>query len=374
MNDASRSVGVAAKLVSETGKQELVDQTKEEYDKVRERRKNQGRKAKIIPLEKARARAPELDWENYTPTKPEFLGLKTFEDYNLGELLDYIDWSPFFQSWDMPGKYPDILEHEEKGETARNLFEDAQKMLHWMIDEKKIHAKGVIGFWPANRVGDDIEIYEDESREKVLTRVHHLRQQDDKAPDKPMMCLSDFIASKESGIPDYIGGFAVTAGHNADELAKEYEAANDDYSAIMVKILADRCAEALAERMHERVRKEFWGYQTDEQLTNEDLIKERYQGIRPAPGYPACPDHTEKPELFRLLEAEANAGMELTESYAMLPAAAVSGWYFAHPESKYFAVGKISVDQVEDYAKRKGMKKSDVERWLMPNLAYDPDE
>ena len=374
VNDASRSVGVAAKLVSETGKQELVDNTKAEYDKVRERRKNQGRKAKIIPLEKARARAPELDWENYTPTKPEFLGLKTFEDYNLAELLDYIDWSPFFQSWDMPGKYPDILEHPEKGETAKNLFDDAQKMLHWLIDEKKILAKGVIGFWPANRVGDDIEIYTDDSRQKVLTRVHHLRQQDDKAPDKPMMCLSDFIASKESGIPDYIGGFAVTAGHKADELAKEYEAANDDYSAIMVKILADRCAEALAERMHERVRKEFWGYQTDEQLTNEDLIKERYQGIRPAAGYPACPDHTEKPELFRLLEAEANAGMELTDSNAMLPAAAVSGWYFAHPESKYFAVGKISVDQVEDYAKRKDMKKSEVERWMMSNLAYDPDE
>lgn len=374
VNDASRSVGVAAKLVSETGKQELVNQTKEDYDKVRERRKNQGRKAKIIPLEKARARAPELDWENHTPTKPTFLGLKSFEDYNLGELLDYIDWAPFFQGWDMPGKYPDILDHPEKGETARNLFDDAQKMLHWLIDEKKIQAKGVIGFWPANRVGDDIEIYTDESREKVLTRVHHLRQQDEKAPDKSMMCLSDFIASKESGIPDYIGGFAVTAGHNADELAKEYEAANDDYSAIMIKILADRCAEALAERMHERVRKEFWGYQTDEQLSNEDLIKERYQGVRPAAGYPACPDHTEKPELFRLLEAEANTGLELTDSYAMMPAAAVSGWYFAHPESQYFAVGKISVDQVEDYAKRKGMKKSEVERWLMSNLAYDPDE
>lgn len=374
VNDASRSVGVAAKLVSETGKQELVDNTKAEYDKVRDRRKNQGRKAKIIPLEKARARAPELDWESYTPTEPAFLGLKTFEDYNLGELLDYVDWAPFFQSWDMPGKYPDILEDPEKGEAAKNLFEDAQKMLHWMIDEKKIQAQGVIGFWPANRVGDDIEIYTDESRQKVLTRVHHLRQQDDKAPDKPMMCLSDFIASKESGIPDYIGGFAVTAGHNADELAKEYEAANDDYSAIMVKILADRCAEALAERMHERVRKEFWGYQTDEQLSAQDLIKERYQGIRPAAGYPACPDHTEKPELFRLLEAEANAGLELTDSNAMLPAAAVSGWYFSHPESKYFAVGKISVDQVEHYAKRKDMKKSEAERWLMPNLAYDPDE
>ena len=374
VNDASRSVGVAAKLVSETGKQELVDATKEEYEKVRERRKNQGRKAKIIPIEKARDRAPELDWEDHTPVKPQFLGLKSFEDYNLAELLDYIDWAPFFQSWDMPGKYPDILEHPEKGETAKNLFDDAQKMLHWLIDEKKILAKGVIGFWPANRVGDDIEIYTDDSRQKVLTRVHHLRQQDDKAPDKPMMCLSDFIASKESGIPDYIGGFAVTAGHKADELAKEYEAANDDYSAIMVKILADRCAEALAERMHERVRKEFWGYQTDEQLTNEDLIKERYQGIRPAAGYPACPDHTEKPELFRLLEAEANAGMELTDSNAMLPAAAVSGWYFAHPESKYFAVGKISVDQIEDYAKRKDMKKSEVERWMMSNLAYDPDE
>ncbi|WP_077531301.1 methionine synthase [Vreelandella utahensis] len=374
VNDASRSVGIAAKLVSETGKQALLDEVQADYEKVRERRKNQGRKAKIIPIEKARARAPELDWEEYQPTEPQFLGLKTFDHFDLNELVQYFDWSPFFQSWDMPGKYPDILEHPEKGETARNLFDDAKNMLNWLIEENKIRCRGVIGFWPANRVGDDIEIYEDDSRKKVLTKVHHLRQQDDKAPDKPMMALSDFIASKESGIPDYIGGFAVTAGPEADELAQEYEKANDDYSAIMVKILADRFAEAFAECMHAHVRREYWGYQTDEQLSTEDLIKERYQGIRPAAGYPACPDHTEKPELFRLLQAEENAAMQLTESNAMLPAAAVSGWYFAHPESKYFAVGKISSDQVEDYAKRKGMKKSEVERWLMPNLAYDPDE
>ena len=374
VNDASRSVGIAAKLVSETHKQELIDEVHADYEKVRERRKNQGRKAKIIPLEKARARAPDVDWENHKPVTPSFFGLKTFDHYDLNELVEYIDWSPFFQSWDMPGKYPDILDDPKKGETARSLFDDAKSMLNWLVEENKIRCRGVIGFWPANRVGDDIELYEDESREKVLTRVHHLRQQDDKAPDKPMMCLSDFIASKESGIPDYIGGFAVTAGPEADELAKEYERANDDYSAIMIKILADRFAEGFAECMHAHVRKEYWGHQPEESLSTEDLIKERYEGVRPAAGYPACPDHTEKPELFRLLDAENNCAMELTESNAMLPAAAVSGWYFAHPESTYFGVGKISSDQVEDYAKRKSMKKSEVERWLMPNLAYDPDE
>ncbi|MDR9426264.1 MAG: vitamin B12 dependent-methionine synthase activation domain-containing protein, partial [Marinobacter sp.] len=281
---------------------------------------------------------------------------------------------PFFISWDISGKYPAIFDDPKRGEAARSLFEDGQKILAKMIDEKRITAKGVIGFWPANRRGDDIVVYTDESRSEELTTLHHLRQQDEKAPDKPMMALSDFVAPEDSGKIDYVGGFAVTTGIGVDELTQEFKDANDDYSAIMVQALADRLAEAFAERMHERVRKEFWGYATDEQMANDDLIKERYRGIRPAPGYPACPDHTEKGTLFELLDAPANAGLKLTEHFAMYPTAAVSGWYFAHPESKYFAVGKIGVDQVEDYAERKGMSKAEAERWLMPSLAYDPAE
>ncbi len=374
VSDASRSVGVAANVVSEGNKETYMADIKAEYEKIRERRKNSGRKAKIIPLDKARARKPQIEWDNYQPPEPQFLGIKSFQNYDLRELVDYIDWSPFFQGWDMSGKYPDILDDPDKGAAARNLFDDAQKMLEYIIENGLVEPRGVIGFWPANAVGDDIELYEDDSRKKVLAKCHHVRQQDDKAPDKPMISLSDFVAPKETGLKDYIGGFAVTAGHKVDELADKYEAANDDYNSIMVKILADRFAEAFAERMHERVRKEFWGYQPDEALSNQELVKEKYQGIRPAPGYPACPDHTEKPALFELLNATEHTGLELTESYAMMPAAAVSGWYFSHPESKYFGVGKISSDQIEDYAKRKGMKKKEVERWLMSNLAYDPDE
>jgi 5-methyltetrahydrofolate--homocysteine methyltransferase len=372
--DASRCVNVASQLLSDTARDKFVAATREEYEAIRERRKNRGERTKLVSLKEARERAPEVDFTDYEPAKPAFIGVKVFEDYDLNELVDYIDWTPFFISWDMSGKYPAILDDPKRGETARNLFSDAQAILRRMIDEKRIQARAVIGFWPASRCGDDIIVYTDESRSEELTRLHHLRQQDDKAPGKPMMALSDYVAPEDSGKQDYIGGFAVTTGIGAEAFAKEFEECNDDYNAIMVKALADRLAEAFAERMHERVRKEFWGYAPDEQLDNTSLIKEKYRGIRPAPGYPACPEHTEKATLFRLLDAEKNAGLELTESFAMFPTAAVSGWYFAHPESRYFAVGKIGRDQVESYAERKGISKAEAERWLAPSLAYDPAE
>ena len=374
VSDASRCVNVASQLLSETAKPAFVEAAHKEYDEIRERRKNRGDRTKLVSIKEARARAPEIGFDDYEPPKPAFTGIRSFEEYDLKELAEYIDWTPFFISWDISGKYPAIFDDPKRGEAARSLFEDGKKILARMIDENRITAKGVIGFWPANRRGDDIVVYTDESRSEELTTLHHLRQQDEKAPDKPMMALSDFVAAEDSGKTDYVGGFAVTTGIGVDELTQEFKDANDDYSAIMVQALADRLAEAFAERMHERVRKEFWGYAADEQMANEDLIKERYRGIRPAPGYPACPDHTEKGTLFELLDAPANAGLELTEHFAMYPTAAVSGWYFAHPESKYFAVGKIGVDQVEDYAERKGMSKAEAERWLMPSLAYDPAE
>lgn len=374
VSDASRCVNVASQLLSKTAKAKLVSDAREEYDMIRERRKQRGDRTKLVSLKEARARAPEINFENYVPPKPTFTGTRLFEEYDLSELEPYIDWTPFFISWDIAGKYPQVFDDPKRGEAARNLFDDAQIILRKMIDEKRVTASGVIGFWPAHRRGDDIVVYKDESRSEELTTLHHLRQQDDKAPNKSMMALSDFVAEEGSEHCDYIGGFAVTTGIGAEEMSLEYKNANDDYNAIMVKALADRLAEAFAERMHERVRKEFWAYNRDEQLANEDLIKERYHGIRPAPGYPACPDHTEKATLFTLLDATAQTGIEITESFAMFPTAAVSGWYFSHPESKFFSVGKIGVDQVEDYAERKGLSKAEAERWLAPSLAYDPAE
>ena len=314
----------------------------------------------------------KADWDNYTPPKPAFTGVKVFDDYPLTDLLDTIDWTPFFISWDLAGKYPKILTDEVVGEAASNLFADAQAMLKKLIDEKLLTARAVIGFWPANTVDhDDITLADDDGNE--LARLHHIRQQQQKPGNKkPNYSLADFIAPKDSGKQDYIGGFAVTAGIGAEELAQQYKDAGDDYNSIMVKALADRLAEALAEHMHKRVRTEFWGYVQDEQLDNDDLIRERYQGIRPAPGYPACPDHTEKGTLFKLLDAEKNTGLELTEHYAMYPTAAVSGWYFSHPESEYFAIGKIEKDQVASLAERKGMSMVDMERWLSPVLGYEP--
>ncbi|GAA5178290.1 methionine synthase [Modicisalibacter zincidurans] len=380
VTDASRAVGVASRLLSRDSKPDYVQAIRDEYVQVRERNAKRRPKAADLSYAQARKRRFVPDWPAYTPPEPSFIGLKTFEDYPLDELIERIDWTPFFMSWQLAGKYPRILDDEVVGEAARNLFDDAQAMLAKLVDEKHITARGVIGLWPANSVDDDvIEVYADESRETVVERLHHIRQQTTRNRDGICYSLADFIAPRydvngePSGKPDWIGGFAVTTGHGVDELAKRYERAGDDYNAIMVQALTDRLAEAFAERMHERVRKEYWGYVPDEALDNDALIAENYQGIRPAPGYPACPDHTEKATLFRLLEAEARTGLELTENFAMWPAAAVAGWYFAHPESKYFATGKITRDQVEALADRKGMSSSELERWLSPVLSYDRD-
>ncbi|MHB0775474.1 methionine synthase [Halomonas sp. WWR20] len=374
VTDASRAVGVAGRLLSPGLRDAYVADIRAEYEKVRERNAKRRPKAADLSYAEARKRRFRADWDNHSPVAPTFTGVRVFDDYDLEELVERIDWTPFFMSWQLAGKYPKILEDEIVGETARSLFADAQSMLRKLIEEKHLTASGVIGFWPANSVDDDvIEVYTDDSRTQVLTHLHHIRQQMTKNRDGICYSLADFIAPKESGKPDWIGGFAVTTGHGADELAKRYEQAGDDYSAIMVKALADRLAEAFAERLHERVRKELWGYVPDETLDNNALIAEKYQGIRPAPGYPACPDHTEKATLFQLLDVTANTGMILTENFAMWPAAAVSGWYFSHPQSKYFSTGKITRDQVEALAERKGMPLAEMERWLSPVLSYDID-
>ncbi|MCE2030118.1 methionine synthase [Sessilibacter corallicola] len=369
--DASRAVGVATSLLSKELRTNFVTDVKEEYVKVRERTANRRPRGERVPYLKAVQQKQATDWSESQPPTPNLTGVKVFDDYPLENLVDYIDWTPFFISWDLAGKYPKILTDEVVGEAATNLFNDAQSMLKQIIDEKLIQARGVIGIWPANSIDDDIEVYDPESGELIGT-CHHVRQQYNKTNDvKNMLSLADFVAPKDTNIKDYMGGFAVTAGIGAEELAQSYEQKGDDYSSIMVKALADRLAEAFAEHMHERVRKEFWGYASDETLDNESLIKEKYQGIRPAPGYPACPDHSEKATLFKLLEASTNTSIELTEHFAMTPAASVSGWYFANPNAKYFPVGKIGVDQVENLAKRKGCDASVVEKWLQPNLDYD---
>ncbi|WP_341939281.1 methionine synthase [Marinimicrobium sp. C2-29] len=370
--DASRAVGVAGNLLSDVNRGKFVEDLEAEYEKVRVRNANRKPRGTLRAYPQAIEHGVKFDWDKYTPPAPTFTGLKVFDDYPLEDLLDVVDWTPFFMSWDLAGKYPKILDDKVVGEAARSLFDDAQKMLRKLIDEKRLKARGVIGFWPANRVNhDDIAVY-NEAGEQIDT-LHHIRQQQQKpGNDAANYSLADFVAPKESGKTDYVGAFAVTAGIGAEELAQEYEKAGDDYNSIMVKALADRLAEAFAEHMHRRVRREFWGYQPEEQLSNEELIREKYQGIRPAPGYPACPDHTEKATLFRLLNAEENSGLELTESFAMYPTAAVSGWYFSHPQSKYFNVGKIQKDQVESLAERKGMDIVEMERWLSPVLGYEP--
>jgi 5-methyltetrahydrofolate--homocysteine methyltransferase len=369
VKDASRAVGVAQSLVSK----ELVDgfmaKIRAEYAEVRERHRHRGPGKQLVPLEKARAQRFRCDWAGYQPPQPAKPGLTVFDDYDLAELRPYIDWTPFFQAWELAGHYPAILTDEVVGAQATELFADAQAMLDRIIAEKWLTARAVIGFWPAANVMDDIEIQADGA--KVM--LHHLRQQADKPVERPNLCLADFVAPKEYGKPDWIGGFAVTAGLGIEPHLERFRADNDDYSAIILKALADRLAEAFAERMHERVRREFWGYAPGEALDNDALIAEKYQGIRPAPGYPACPDHTEKTTLFRLLDATANAGIELTEGFSMYPAAAVSGWYFSHPDSQYFVVGRLTREQVEDYARRKGWTREQAERWLASNLDYDPD-
>ena len=372
VQDASRAVGVASTLLNETAKEDYVRETKNTYKEIRDKRNAQQDNRKQASISDARSNKHPIDWNEYTPPQPTFLGTRKFDDYPLSELRDYIDWTPFFQTWELAEKYPKILNDEVVGEVASKLFNDAQEMLDKIITEKWLTAKAVIGFFPANGINDDdIELYQDDARAQSHIVLHHIRQQSIKHKGRFNHCLSDYVAPKTTGLKDYVGSFAVTTGIGIDEHVQRFEAEHDDYSSILLKALADRLAEAFAERMHERVRKEFWAYALDENLSNEELIKEGYQGVRPAPGYPACPDHTEKASLWELLQPEQNAGMTITESFAMLPAAAVSGWYISHPEARYFGTGKIGKDQAQDYAKRKGMELRIIERWLSPILSYD---
>jgi 5-methyltetrahydrofolate--homocysteine methyltransferase len=387
VKDASRAVGVAQSLLSRDLVEDFIARIRREYAEVRERHRERGPGKQLVPLEKARAQRWTCDWAAYEPPAPRTPGITVFDDYDLAELRQYIDWSPFFNAWELAGHFPAILEDEVVGKQASELYRDAQAMLDRLIAEKWLTARGVIGFWPAASVGDDVEVYADRlpspsgrgaggegpDSTRPLTTLHFLRQQADKPADRPDFCLADFVAPKDSGKRDWIGGFAVTAGIGIEEHVARFEAAHDDYASILLKALADRLAEAFAERMHERVRREFWGYAPDEALANEALIAEKYHGIRPAPGYPACPEHSEKGTLFALLDATANTGIALTDSYAMYPTAAVSGWYFSHPGSQYFVVGRLSREQVEDYARRKRWSREEAERWLAPYLDYDPD-
>jgi 5-methyltetrahydrofolate--homocysteine methyltransferase len=375
VKDASRAVGVAQSLVSKDLVEEFMIKVRADYAEVRERHKGRGTGKQLVTLAKARAQRYVGDWQAYVPPAPKTPGITVFDDYDLAELRTYIDWSPFFNAWELAGKFPAILTDEVVGTQATELYNDAQAMLDKLIAEKWLTAKGVIGFWPAAQSGDDIEVYAETGtmKRKPVATLRHLRQQVDKPVERPDFCLSDFIAPKDSGVQDWIGGFAVTAGIGIDEHVARFEAGHDDYSSILLKALADRLAEAFAERLHERVRKEFWGYQPDEALDNDTLIAEGYRGIRPAPGYPACPEHTEKGTLFELLDATTHTTVQLTEGFAMFPTAAVSGWYFSHPDSQYFVVGRLGREQVEDYAKRKGWDRTEAERWLAPYLDYDPD-
>jgi 5-methyltetrahydrofolate--homocysteine methyltransferase len=372
VTDASRAVGVVSALLSEDGNETYVDGIRGEYARVAEAHARAEAEKQRQPLASARENAIKLDWSAYKPTKPSFTGTKVFEDYDLAELARYIDWTPFFQTWELKGRYPAILEDEKQGEAARQLFADAQAMLKKIIAENWFRPRAVIGFWPANTVGDDIRLFKDDSRKEELATFFTLRQQIAKREGRANVALSDFVAPLETGVPDYVGGFVVTAGIEEVAIAERFERANDDYSSILVKALADRFAEAFAERMHEQVRRDFWGYAPDEAFTPEELISETYGGIRPAPGYPAQPDHTEKLTLFSLLDATKATGVTLTESYAMWPGSSVSGLYIGHPDSYYFGVAKVERDQVEDYASRKGMEVREVERWLGPVLNYVP--
>ena len=370
--DASRAVGVASSLLGRD-KASYVADVQADYVKIADAHARAQENKRRITLAAARDDGLKLDWTNYKPVKPSFLGTKVFKDYPIAELVPYIDWTPFFSTWEIKGTYPLLFEDEKVGEVARSLFNDAQAMLKQMVEEKWVSANAVIGFWPANSVGDDIALYADDARDKDLATFFTLRQQIARSTDKRRhVALSDFVAPKETGISDYVGGFAVTTGIGEEVMAERFNRSNDDYSKILSQALTDRLAEAFAERMHQRVRREFWGYAADETLTNEELIRESYAGIRPAPGYPAQPDHTEKRTLFDLLDAEKEAGILLTESFAMWPGSSVSGLYIGHPESYYFGVGRIEADQVADYAARKGWELREAERWLAPVLNYDP--
>ena len=374
VKDASRAVGVAQSLISADLKDDFSNRVKEEYAQVRNRHKGRQAGIKWLSLIEARKNRLAVDWQAYRPPEPNITGIRVFSDYPLAELQDYIDWTPFFVAWELAGRFPRILDDETVGEEARKLYRDARDMLDTVIREKWLSARAVVGLFPANSIGhDDIEVYVDDSRRGLLAEFHALRQQTKRPPGQPNLALADFIAPKHSGLKDYIGAFAVAAGFGMEEKLHQFEQDHDDYRAIMLKALADRLAEALAERLHQRVRKELWGYQADESLDNDALIAEKYRGIRPAPGYPACPDHTEKPLIWELLKVETNTGITLTDNYAMYPAASVCGLYFSHPDSRYFGLGKINRDQVSDYALRKGMEVRQAERWLGPSLGYDPD-
>ena len=372
VTDASRAVGVVSSLMSPEGRPKAIAKVREEYARMADSyARGQAEKARTS-IADARANRLKLDWAVYTPPKPTFLATRAFKAYDLAELARYIDWTPFFHAWELKGTFPRILDDDKYGEAARNLYDDARAMLKQLIDEKWLTANGAVGFWPANSLGDDIELYADDRRTKRIAVLHTLRQQMARDGSRANLALADFVAPKETGFADYVGSFAVTASIGEEEVARRFERANDDYSKIMIKALADRLAEAFAEALHEKVRRELWAYAPGEKLSNEQLIAEDYAGIRPAPGYPAQPDHTEKGTLFALLDAEKAAGIKLTESYAMWPAAAVSGLYFSHPESRYFGVGKIGRDQVADYAGRKGWSIEETERWLGTILNYDP--
>jgi 5-methyltetrahydrofolate--homocysteine methyltransferase len=372
VTDASRAVNVVSNLLSPDASAAYIDTIRAEYRKVAEAHARSEAEKQRLPLAAARANAFRTDWDNYQPPRPTFLGTRVFDAYDLAELARYIDWSPFFQTWELKGRYPAILDDEKQGAAARQLFEDAQAMLGRIIDERWFVPRAVIGFWPANAVGDDIRLFRDDARSSELATLYTLRQQLSRRNDRPNLALADFVAPLSSGKADYVGGFVVTAGIEEEAIAERFARANDDYASIMVKALADRFAEAFAERMHERVRKEFWAYAPDENLSADELIAEAYRGIRPAPGYPGQPDHTEKATLFSLLNAEQAIGVKLTESYAMWPGSSVAGLYLSHPESYYFGVAKVERDQVEDYAARKGMPVAEVERWLGPVLNYVP--
>jgi 5-methyltetrahydrofolate--homocysteine methyltransferase len=366
--DASRAVPVTTSLLSEEGKPEFVATHRAEYDALR--KAHAAPRRAVVPLEIARARRTPIEWRAEDLARPAFTGVRVLEDFPLATLREFIDWSPFFHTWELKGVYPRILEDEKQGEQARQIFAEGNALLDRIVKEKLLRARGVYGFFAANATGDDVELYTDESRAKVLTRVHFLRQQSDREGNEPCRCLADFVAPKETGLRDSIGAFAVTSGFGLKELCDQFRAAHDDYNAIMAEALADRLAEAFAECLHKRARED-WGYGRDEKLSSDELIHEKYRGIRPAPGYPACPDHTEKGTLWKLLDVKKNAGIELTESFAMWPGSSVSGFYLAHPASRYFSLGKIGRDQAEDYARRKGMSVAEVERWLGPNLNYD---
>ena len=369
--DASKSVPVAGELTNTNSYKNIYDRTKAEYEQLRTDHANRKTVKNYIPFSQAVDNRTKIDWSATKMVTPNTLGVSAFKDYSIEEIRAYIDWTPFFSTWMLKGKFPKIFENEVIGEEAKKLYDDAQQMLDEIVANELLIANAVVGLFPANAVGEDIEIYANEDRDQVIQTFHMLRQQGKKGSNLPNLSLADFVAPKATGLKDYMGAFAVTAGVGIEPLIEKYEAEHDDYNSIMVKAVADRLAEAMAELMHEKVRKELWGYAADEALDNENLIREKYQGIRPAPGYPACPDHTEKRILFDLLEVEKHTGMSLTESFAMYPAASVSGFYFMHPDSKYFGLGKIKKDQVTDYAMRKGMSLEVAEKWLAPNLSYD---